>query len=452
MVTSTYDGHQKEQSYSKSTISANWRSKLMDRVLQALLNLTPAFFSLTMGTGIVSILLYDFPFSAHWLRVLAVVIFVFNVVLFLVLLFANIARFVIWKGLFAATLTHPVASMFWGTLPMGLVTLVNMTALSCVPDGGIAWARLALGLWWIDIILSVAINLGIVYIMFTRQTHTPETMAAIWLLPIVSCVVAAASGGVVSDAIMPYTPQLARSTIIVAYIIYGIGVPLAMFVITIFLHRTIVYGLPAPAALTTLYLPLGPCGQGSFGMVVLGKTVRKLAYEYDIGFTVAPSGALSSAIASGAMRRVADAIYAGGIITSLILWGLGFCWYLFATTSLIDHWWHEDRSYFGRQSFSVGFTALTFPIGVWATASTALAIELDSWAFKIIGAVVSLQVVFNWSYVMVYTLYKAYDGTIFVAPELARFADKTPPLRWESRRERDKEIARDQRGIGSYGV
>ncbi|WVQ70853.1 hypothetical protein IAR50_000378 [Cryptococcus sp. DSM 104548] len=446
MAPTTHDDFSDERHSSKSVAhSAPIRSKLMDRMEEALLNLTPAFFSLNMGTGIVSILLYDFPFNAHWLRTLAIVIFVFNVVLFFVLLLANIARFVIWKGLFAATLAHPVASMFWGTFPMGLITIVNMIALVCVPDGGLSWARLALGLWWIDIILSVVINLGIVYLMFTRQTHTPQSMAATWLLPIVSCVVAAASGAVVSNAIMPLLPHLARSTTIVAYIIWGTGVPLAMFVITIFLHRTIVHGLPAPANLTTLYLPLGPCGQASFGMALLGRTVRKLAYEYDVGLTIAPPGTLSGEAVSRSMRSVAEAVYAAGIITSLVLWGLGFCWYLFATASLIDHWWNTDRSYFGRQSFSVGFTALTFPIGVWATASTALATELDSWAFRIIGAVVSLQVVFNWSYVITFALYKAYDRTIFVAPELGQFPKKTPPLRWGSRNaRRNKEMMKDE--------
>lgn len=77
-----------------------------------------------MGTGITSILLYNFPYPAEWLRVLGVVVFVLNVVVFALLAIGSVVRYVRYKGLFGATLTHGVAGMFWGALPMGLATIV----------------------------------------------------------------------------------------------------------------------------------------------------------------------------------------------------------------------------------------------------------------------------------------------------------------------------------------
>jgi hypothetical protein len=90
----------------------------------ACINLTPSFFSLNMGTGITSILLYNFPYPAEWLRILGTIVFVLNIFVFLSLALGNVARYVRFKGVFVATLTHPVAGLFWGTLPMGLVTIV----------------------------------------------------------------------------------------------------------------------------------------------------------------------------------------------------------------------------------------------------------------------------------------------------------------------------------------
>lgn len=40
-----------------------------------------------------------------------------------------------------------------------------MIAYVCVPAWGKRWAELALGLWWIDALLLVAVNLGMVFSM-----------------------------------------------------------------------------------------------------------------------------------------------------------------------------------------------------------------------------------------------------------------------------------------------
>ena len=88
-------------------------------------------------------------------------------------------------------------------------------------------------------------------------------MTAAWLLPIVSCVVAAASGAIVAD-ILPNI-HLALATILASYILWGIGVPMALMVICIYLQRLMFYKLPPKAMLVSVFLPLGPLGQGGFG-------------------------------------------------------------------------------------------------------------------------------------------------------------------------------------------
>lgn len=88
-------------------------------------------------------------------------------------------------------------------------------------------------------------------------------MTAAWLLPVVSCVVAAASGSIVAD-VLP-DAQLALATILASYILWGIGVPLAMMIMGIYLQRLMFYKLPPNGMLVSVFLPLGPLGQGSFG-------------------------------------------------------------------------------------------------------------------------------------------------------------------------------------------
>ena len=67
-----------------------------------------------MGTGIVSILLYNLPYDATWTHYLSIILFVLNVVLFAVFTLISIVRYTIYRGLFLAMLNHPVQSLFVG--------------------------------------------------------------------------------------------------------------------------------------------------------------------------------------------------------------------------------------------------------------------------------------------------------------------------------------------------
>jgi hypothetical protein len=72
-----------------------------------------------------------------------------------------------------------------------------------------------------------------------------------------------------------------------------------------------------------------------------------------------------------------------------------------------------------------------FPLGVFATATYQLAIDLHSEAFRVIGAFQAVQVTAYWIYVLVFTSYKFYNRTLFVAPELENFAEEEMS-RWKS--------------------
>lgn len=88
-------------------------------------------------------------------------------------------------------------------------------------------------------------------------------MGAAWLLPILACVVAATSGSIVAE-VLPH-PEYALETLVASYILWGVGVRLALMVIAIYLMRLMLHKLPAKAVIVSTFLPLGPLGQGSYG-------------------------------------------------------------------------------------------------------------------------------------------------------------------------------------------
>jgi tellurite resistance protein TehA-like permease len=99
------------------------------------------------------------------------------------------------------------------------------------------------------------------------MAHGEETqlssMTAVWLLPIVSCIVSASSGAIVAE-VLP-NPQYALWTVITCYILWGIGLPLALMVMVIYLARLALHKLPPKAVIVSVFLPLGPLGQGGLG-------------------------------------------------------------------------------------------------------------------------------------------------------------------------------------------
>ncbi len=89
-----------------------------------------------MGTGIVSILLHNLPYNDVWLYWISVVIFCLNVALFVVFFLMSLIRYTLYPEIWRAMIRHPTQSLFLGTFPMGLATIVNMVVFVCVPAWG----------------------------------------------------------------------------------------------------------------------------------------------------------------------------------------------------------------------------------------------------------------------------------------------------------------------------
>lgn len=128
-----------------------------------------SWFSVIMGTGIVSILLQNLPYNGAALYWISVVIFAFNVLLFGLGCFISILRYSMYPEIFLTMIHHPVQSMFVGTFPMGLATIINMICFVCVPAWG-TWTRhFAWALWIFDAVVSVMTALSLPFILFVFQ-------------------------------------------------------------------------------------------------------------------------------------------------------------------------------------------------------------------------------------------------------------------------------------------
>lgn len=234
-----------------------------------------------MGTGIVSILLNTLPYNGQWLYYLSIIIFVLNVAYFTIFLAVTLLRYILYPEIFRVMVTHPVQSLFLGTFPMGLATIINMFCLVCVSRWGDGAAYFIWAVWVFDAVVSVLVAIGIpfllywslpIWVCFSVNANSQDNEEE-WTRPFLyDCCLASASrlvccgGGVGFHGCRCFA---GRTTCPCYYpgklYSLGIGVPLAMMIMGIYLQRLMFHKLPPNGMLVSVFLPLGPLGQGSFG-------------------------------------------------------------------------------------------------------------------------------------------------------------------------------------------
>jgi tellurite resistance protein TehA-like permease len=226
----------------------------------------------------------------------------------------------------------------------------------------------------------------------TKHEAKLEGMTAAWLLPIVATIVAAASGGIVAEVIPD--PQKALITVIVSYVLWGTGVPTAMVVLSVYFLRLTTCHLPKREVVVSVFLPLGPLGQGSFAVLQLGKVAHKIFAQTD-----------TLPVVGG--RVAGEILYVGGFYLAIIMWGFGLVWLFFALATIYTT---------HRFPFNIGWWGFTFPLGVYTVSTTTLGSDLPSAFFRVLGTMFSVAVTLLWLIVALGTLHRAYTGVIFVAP------------------------------------
>lgn len=350
-------------------------------------NFTPNWFTVTMGTGALALALNQFPLAAPGLRGLATGLWLLNILLFATFSLLYAARWALFFEEAQRIFRHPVMSMFFGAVPMGLATIVNGFLSFGIQLLGDKAVLIAQALWWTDAVLSVACGLVIPYFMFTRQDHGIERMTAVWLLPIVAAEVAAASGALLA-------PHLAApdafTVLVLSYALWAYSVPLAMSILVILVLRLAVHKLPDRDVGASAWLALGPIGTGALGLVLLG-------------------GAAPAVFAAQGLAGVGEVAFGLGVIGGLILWGYGVWWLALAVLK-------TQRYLREGLPFNLGWWGFTFPLAVYALATLALARVTRFEAFTVIGAALVIALAALWAIVAIRTARGAWHGTLFVAP------------------------------------
>lgn len=358
---------------------------------------TPNWFAVTMGTGILSLAIAQFPFSILGLFPVAEGLWLLNIALFSLFTLLYIARWIIYFAEAKNIFWHSTVSMFFGTIPMGMATIVNGILVFGLPRWGVSVIPVAHILWWLDVAMALVCGVCIPYMMFTRQEHKIEQMTAVWLLPVVAAEVAAVSGGLLVSHI---TDENFRLTILItSYVLWAYSVPVAFSILVILLIRMAVHKLPHESMAASSWLSLGPIGTGALGMLVIGGVAPSVFAENDLV----------------SIGEIAKGI---GFICGIIFWGCGLWWMTLSMLITI-------RYFRVGIPFNLGWWGFTFPLGVYSVATLKLATLIELSFFKFFGALLVILLLIMWSLVAYRTVKGAWKGALFVSPCISDI--KIPP-------------------------
>lgn len=337
---------------------------------------TPNWFTATMGTGVLALALNQFPLWGFHL--LGWGLWIFNIGLFSLFTFLYVGRWLIYPHEAKLIFEHETMSMFFGAIPMGLATIINGFLVFGQDWLGGEAIRIALYLWYIDVVISVIVGIGIPYMMIVRQRHSMESMTAVWLLPIVASEVASVSGGFLTG----YLPTDGYQILLTSYILWSLSVPLALSVLVILFMRLILHKLPECTMAATGWLALGPIGTGALSLIVLGNASK----------TFLPLDGIPHGM---------------GIFGGLLLWAYGLWWLALAVLKTITYLRHDELP------FNMGWWGFTFPLGVYSLATLALGRELKFITMTMLGYFLVGLLAVLWAWVASRTIIGARDKLYF---------------------------------------
>ena len=367
-------------------------SPLAANLREVVRQFTPNWFAVTMGTGILALALNQLPLAIPYLHQLAAALWLLNIGLFLLFSLLYATRWVLFFHEARRIFGHSVMSMFFGTIPMGLATIINGFLVFGIARWGSASVTIAEALWWVDMVMALVCGVVIPFLMFTRQDHSLEKMTAIWLLPVVAAEVTAASAG----QLVPHLadPAAALHILVMGYALWAFSVPIAMSMLVILLLRLVTHKLPHRDMAASGWLALGPLGTGALALLLLGADAPRV-------FQAAGMAGVG-AVAQGL-----------GIIGGVAMWGYGAWWMLIAILT-------TARYLRTGMPFNLGWWGFTFPIGVYAVATLALGRQTNIAFFSSLGTALVVVLTVLWVVIATRTLRGAWQRRLFVSPCLIR--------------------------------
>ncbi|KAK7525238.1 voltage-dependent anion channel [Phyllosticta citriasiana] len=335
---------------------------------------TWAWFTITISTGGLAVLLHEQPHQFDGLITIGKVVYILNLVLFVAFSSLLTTRFRLNGKSFWTSLTSSSELFFIPTFFLSIAVIIAGMPFYGLSSTGTWLLTTTRVLFWLYgslvLVLSLLLFLLITTFAAPASKLNPLTSASpAWLLPILPVLLT----GTVASLIAPTQPAEHRLSIIVAGITFqGLGYTMAILLHTLVLIRLFASGLPAPSQRPSLFIL---AAVPAFTAAALIANARALPGSKGAYLSAHP----------GAV----DALAAFALWAAIFLWLLAAWFFLFAATATL-------LTLSARPSYRHSWWAMVFPNVGFAVATAEVARELQSAAIAWVASAITLVVVVAW--------------------------------------------------------
>ncbi|EON67093.1 hypothetical protein W97_06346 [Coniosporium apollinis CBS 100218] len=393
---------------------------------ERILNFTPAWFMVAMGTGAIQQALVNFPYpitgASYWMRNLGYCFWILDILLFCFFTVMLAVRYITHPTLINKNITEFPSSSYFGAIPIALDTIIIGIVSYYNYRPSAMWV--AFGLWWVALALTLLVSIGLLIVQVSGQPqHSITDVAGLWLMTCVPMLVTAATGSTIIQYLGTISTKCSITILIISFLLWSLGTTQIHLIIAVYFWRLVSSKLPPNQLLASGFLPLAPLGQGAYGIqqlsIYLANYLRTQHY--------APTQSSPPPLPQGTLDSTAEVIHWLGILLSLFFLAHATFWLVQASSAMISR---------KPKSFNIGMWGLTFPIASYANAWSYLSRDLRNDGMRGWAATTTVAVVVIWLVLALITTWLGlFKGELFNEPGLEE---------WIPQEKRDEETETGQ--------
>ncbi|THX89033.1 C4-dicarboxylate transporter/malic acid transport protein [Aureobasidium pullulans] len=339
--------------------------------------------------GIALVLNGPFPYRGHWLVVLATILYIMEIVLLFSFLAILLAKWMLYPHVAVRrALSDPDELGTYAILPIALMTIgaLTITQVSEGPWGGHAFTLAVI--WRIGVVWVCVTCVVVLTVLFYTGNQADKDMTPVLFMAAVGMATAASEAGLITIYGFDMSSRLAVPQIIVGYFASGVAMFMATLLYTVYFHRLLAAGWPAPAKRAGLFILIGPCGQLATAFQLLGES----ANTYMRFSQHKPSAIQPPEYGTFWTQQTAQGVDGAGIFMALLLLGFDYLWFCIAIIGVVD--------------------AIVFPTVTLTTAWLELASSMDSPTFRALVCALTIFLVIAFFVNLAFTLRGVANGSL----------------------------------------
>ena len=145
---------------------------------------TWAWFTLTMSTGGLALLLGAQPHTFRGLLTVGKIVYIFDLVLFVLICILITIRFLTFPGTLKSSLTHKTESLMFPTTFLSLASIIAAMHTYGIPVTGHWLVVVYIVLFWVYFAATFVSAVAQYYYLYSRPQYTIQGMVPSWILPI----------------------------------------------------------------------------------------------------------------------------------------------------------------------------------------------------------------------------------------------------------------------------